>query len=384
METSLGASVARVELIDFRCYESIHLDLPSGVTVISGDNGEGKTSILEAVVWCALGRSFRGVPDAALVRAGQEEAVVRTFISAPERSRKIEVGLRRTGRNKILLDGKSVSRLRDLIGALRVTVFAPDDLALIKGGPAGRRTFIDELLTTINPRFSGVRADYEKVLRHRNALLRAGGRANSRSDEGATLEVFNQQLVATGSELLEGRLQLLNQIFPEVQLAYRELAIEPVALEADYVCDWATLGPNETGLSQTLTREELAKTMRAALSALAGRERERGTTLVGPHRDEWALTLAGLESRSQASQGEQRTLALALRLAGHRAVTAAFGQEPVLVLDDVFSELDEYRSAALVERLAAPQTLISTAGPLPFGVEVAARVCVANATARVQ
>ena len=113
METPLGTSVARVELIDFRCYESIHLDLPSGVTVISGDNGEGKTSILEAVVWCALGRSFRGVPDAALVRAGQEEAVVRTFISAPERSRKIEVGVRRTGRTKILLDGKSGSRRRD-------------------------------------------------------------------------------------------------------------------------------------------------------------------------------------------------------------------------------------------------------------------------------
>ncbi len=381
MESPPGPSVARVELVDFRCYQSIHLDLPSGVTVISGDNGEGKTSILEAIVWCALGRSFRGVPDAALVRAGQEEAVVRTFISSPERSRKIEVGLRRTGRNKILLDGKAVPRLRDLIGALRVTVFAPDDLTLIKGGPTGRRTFIDELLTTINPRFSGVRADYEKVLRHRNALLRAPARANSRSDADATLEVFNRQLVATGSELLEGRLQLLNQIFPEVQLAYRELAIAPAALEADYVCDWAT---NETDLSQTLTREELAETMRAALAALAGRERERGTTLVGPHRDEWALTLAGLESRSQASQGEQRTLALALRLASHRAVTAAFGQEPVLVLDDVFSELDEYRSAALVERLAAPQTLISTAGPLPFGVEVAARVRVADATARVQ
>ncbi len=380
VSVSPGIHVARIELTDFRCYSTAQLDFPLGVTVIAGDNGQGKTSILEAVAWCALGRSFRGVPDAALVKSGQTEAIIRTFLTAPTRTRKIEVGLRRVGRNQMLLDGNSITRLRDLLGVLRVTIFAPDDLVLIKGGPANRRLFIDELLTTMNPRFMGVRADYDRVVRHRNALLRGGLKgANAR----ATLAVFNEQLVVAAAELLEGRINLINQIFPEVQAAYQELAVEPVSLSARYFCDWTTSDSRAAPIELTnpLSRVELSEILVAAIGEMETRERERGTTLVGPHRDEWSLELGGLESRSQASQGEQRTLALALRLAGHRAVGSAFGEEPVLVLDDVFSELDEYRSSALVERLAAPQTLVSTASALPAGVQVTGRIRVANGKA---
>lgn len=377
---SPGIHVARIELTDFRCYSTTQLDFPLGVTVITGDNGQGKTSILESVAWGALGRSFRGVPDAALVKSGQTEAIIRTFLTAPTRTRKIEVGLRRVGRNQMLLDGNSITRLRDLLGVLRVTIFAPDDLVLIKGGPANRRLFIDELLTTMNPRFMGVRADYDRVVRHRNALLRGGLKG---ADARATLAVFNEQLVVAAAELLEGRINLLDQIFPEVQAAYQELAVEPVSLSARYFCDWTTSDSKAAPIELTnpLSRAELSEILITAIGEIETRERERGTTLVGPHRDEWSLGLGGLESRSQASQGEQRTLALALRLAGHRAVGSAFGEEPVLVLDDVFSELDEYRSSALVERLAAPQTLVSTAGALPAGVQVTGRIRVANGKA---
>jgi DNA replication and repair protein RecF len=338
------------------------------VTVVVGDNGEGKTSLLEAVGWGSLGRSFRGVPDAALVRTGCEQAILRLAVETGEGDHRqtIEAELRATGRNRVLLNRNNLARTRDLLGVLRVTVFAPDDLDLVKAGPAGRREYLDDLLVAVAPRYSAVRSDVDKVLRHRNALLKGG----VRDDEArSTLEVFDEQLIANGAELVRGRLRLTARLAPTVDEAYRSLAGDAVAVTARYEAEWAEGEPDPSTIEDAL---------RAALGARRRQELDRGVTLVGPHRDEWRLAIGGLESRTHSSQGEQRTLALALRLAGHRVSTDITGDEPVLLLDDVFSELDPSRTSALVEHLGSGQTLLTTAGVVPEGVEPARRLRVSG------
>jgi DNA replication and repair protein RecF len=359
--------VTLVELTDFRCYETVRLELPTGITVVLGDNGQGKTSLLEAVAWAALGRSFRGVPDAALVRDAREQAIVRIAIEdATGRPRRVEAELRAVGRNRVLLDGHPLTRTRDLLGALRVTVFAPDDLELVKGGPANRRTYLDDLLVDVGPRYAAARSDYDRVLRHRNALLRGGVRDD---DARATLEVFDEQLVSAGAELVRGRLRLGERLAPAVTAAYRDLAGNEATVETRYAAEWAE--------GSTPDADAVPEALRVALGVHHKRELERGVTLVGPHRDDWQLTVNELDSRTHASQGEQRTLSLALRLAGHRVVTEVTGEDPVLLLDDVFSELDDRRANALVDRLPASQTLLTTAGSLPPGVTPSSQVRIA-------
>jgi DNA replication and repair protein RecF len=351
--------VTNVSLADFRCYEAVTLELPAGITVVRGDNGQGKTSLLEAVAWAARGRSFRGVRDATLVRDGAEQAIIRIEIEdRASRRHRVEAELRALGRNRVLLDGNPLTRTRDLLGALRVSVFAPDDLELVKGGPSNRRTYLDDLLVDVGPRYAAARADYDRVLRHRNALLKAGIRGQ---DSRATLDVFDEQLVRAGAELVRGRLRLGVRLGPGVSAAYRDLAGDQTSVATRYSAEWAD--------GSTPDPDTVPDAMRTALEVHHRRELERGVTLVGPHRDEWQLSVDGLDARTHASQGEQRTLALALRLAGHRVVAEVTGDDPVLLLDDVFSELDDRRAAALVERLPATQTLLTTAGSLPRGVE---------------
>ncbi len=361
--------VAALSLADFRCYESVDLDLGPGVTAVVGGNGAGKTSLLEAIGWAALGRSFRGVVDAALVRAGRDQAIVRVnvVIDDGERDRLVEAEVRAVGRNRILLDHHPVARTRDLSGCLRVTVFAPDDLALVKSGPAGRREFLDDLLVASAPRYAAVRSEYDKVLRHRNALLKGGVRD---AEARGTLDVFDDQLVRAGAELATGRLRLVDRLTPGVDAAYRALAPATASIGATYEAEWAG--------ERVPDPADVPDLLRAALVERRRHELDRGLTLVGPHRDEWRLEVAGLPSRTHASQGEQRTLALALRLAGHRLAAEVLGEPPVLLLDDVFSELDHDRADALVQELPAGQTIVTTAGDLPESVHPEQRVRVAD------
>ncbi|HSO96893.1 MAG TPA: DNA replication/repair protein RecF [Acidimicrobiia bacterium] len=356
--------LATLELLEFRCYPSARLELPPGVIVVTGANGQGKTSLLEAVAWPALTRSFRGVPDDALIRAGAAQAVLRATVVDGESTRQVDVELRRVGRNRILLNGHPTARTRDLFGTLRVTVFAPDDLQLVKGGPGERRAYLDDVLIASVPRYAGVRADLERVLRHRNALLRGGVRDD---EAGATLAVFDEQLVHAGGELIRGRLRLVARLAPAVDEAYRRLAPDSAGIRAAYDAEWS---------DAPLTEETVDERLRDGLERRRRQETDRGITLAGPHRDEWRLTIADQDSRTHASQGEQRTLALAMRLAAHHVLADVVGSQPVLLLDDVFSELDPQRSRALVECLPATQTLITTAGVLPDGVtpEVRLRV----------
>jgi DNA replication and repair protein RecF len=249
-----------------------------------------------------------------------------------------------------------VIRSRDLHGLLRVTVFAPDDLTLVKGGPSERREYLDELLAMLAARYDAARSDFERVLKQRNALLRSGVR-----DEDArfTLDVFDEQLVHAGAELTRGRLRLLERLVPTIANAYEMLAHDARPITAEYMTE---ASPVALTAAQA---DDVEGLLREALARRRGAEIDRGLTLVGPHRDELQLMIDGLDARHQASQGEQRTLALALRLAGHMVVRELAGAAPVLLLDDVFSELDAQRAAALVENLPPGQTLLTTAGALP-------------------
>ena len=349
--------LASLELRDFRRYDHVELSFGPGVTVIEGFNGAGKTTLLEAVAWVALGRSFRGVPDATLVRDGGERAIVRATIEDGARHQTLDAELRAVGRNRVLVNGHPLARTRDRLDLLRVTIFAPDDLALVKAGPGGRRDYLDDLLVVLAPRYEAARADYEKVLRHRNALLKGGARGD---DAATTLDVFDDQLARAGAELVRGRLRLIERLAPEVQRAYERLAGRAAAIRGRYEADWAPSGVDPDSADAAL---------RDALARLRPREIERGVTLAGPHRDEWRLLLDGLDTRSHASQGEQRCLALALRLAGHAVCDQTTDVAPVLLLDDVFSELDDRRAHALASALPVAQTLITTATAVPEMVE---------------
>jgi len=345
-------------LTDFRNYTDATVELaPDGLTVITGANGEGKTNILEAVGWLATLASFRGAPAEALVRVGAESAVVRGAGSRAGRELLVEGSISPRGRTRVQVNRQPLRRSRDLLGALRVSVFSPDDLVLIKGGPAERRGYLDDLLVSCHPRWDTVRTDLDRVLRQRATLLKqAGGRLTA--EVGLTLDVWDAQLAQLGTTLAEGRAALVVQLEPQVAKAYEDVAGEPAAVTLSYAAPWRD---TDGGLA-------------AALAAARRDDLRRGVSTVGPHRDEVMIVLGGLPSRTHASQGEQRSLALALRLGGHQVVQQAAQESPVLLLDDVFSELDPDRSAALLAHLPAGQALLTASGPLPAGVVPARRL----------
>ncbi|HLI53067.1 MAG TPA: DNA replication/repair protein RecF [Acidimicrobiales bacterium] len=348
-----------LRLSDFRNYSDAELSpAPTGITLITGGNGSGKTNLLEAVAYLSTLRSFRGSPPAALVRAGCEAAVARAVVADPPRRVPIDAEIRPLGRDRVRVNGQPLRRQRDLRSTLAVTVFSPDDLALVKGGPAERRAYLDDLLVSCRPRLEAVVSEVERVIRQRNALLKSlAGRS---PDENAlfTLDVWDSKLGDAGTELVEARARLCSDLSPLISGAYQDLA-----------------GPAATSLSY---RPSWDGALTDALASARRDDLRRGVTTIGPHRDEVELTIAGMPARTHASQGEQRTLALALRLAGHRLVRAASDQAPVLLLDDVFSELDADRSAALLEALGDGQALLTTAGSPPAGAPVAARFTAAQ------
>ena len=335
-------------LTDFRSYPSVELELGTGLTALLGDNGEGKTNLLESVGYLATLSSFRGAPNDALVRRGATQAVVRAEGERDGRALLIEAEITPAGRGRVQVNRQRLARARDLLGALRVSVFAPDDLELVKGGPAERRRYLDDALVATDPRLDALRSDLDRVLRQRNALLRqSGGRLTDEIE--LTLAVWDTKLIEVGEALAAAREALIARLAPVLASAYEQVAHRGEEIVAGYVATWRSVG------------------LGAALQEVRRDELRRGVSLVGPHRDDLALTIGGLPARTHASQGEQRSLALALRLAAHHVVTDATGSAPVLLLDDVFSELDPDRSAALLEHLPAGQTLLTSAAGLPPG-----------------
>ena len=360
-------------LTDFRCYGQVELEAGPGITVLAGGNAQGKTSVLEAVGWLARLSSFRAAPDAALVRVGAERAVVRGEVERAAASdgrppQLVEAEISLTGRNRVLVNRRPLPRTRDLLGTLRVTVFSPDDLRLVKGGPSERRAELDSLLVALSPRYDAVESDYERVLRHRNAWLKSW----SRSDDPATLDVWDDQLARAGSELVRGRLKLLERLAAPLGKAYGDVAGTAADVTGTYEATWAPETLDESRV------DDVAPLLAAALARSRTADLERRVSLVGPHRDDWRLSIDGLDARRYASQGEQRSVALAVRLAGHAVVSEVAGEPPVLLLDDVFSELDETRSAGLVASLPDGQALVTTAGRLPAGLDADRVVWVAG------
>jgi len=340
------AILQRLSLRDFRGYSELEISLEAGRVVFSGANGQGKTNLLEAVAWLGLLGSFRGAPPEAMVRSGAERAVIRADVMAEDRALLIEAELVRGRANRIQVNKQKLGRSRDLIGLMPVTVFGPDDLELVKAGPGIRRRFLDDLLVQLHPRNDKIRAEVDKILKQRNALLRsAGGRATA--DVSATLSVWNSKLASAGEALGRARSALVDVLAPRVNAAYSALAGAGHPVHLEYRPHWLEVGLLES------------------LEAVRSDELRRGTTLVGPHRDELAVRLSDLPARTHASQGEQRTLALALRIAGHHELAVERGTSPLLLLDDVFSELDESRATSLLGLLVADQTMVTTASRTP-------------------
>jgi DNA replication and repair protein RecF len=333
-------------LTDFRSYDEVDVAFDSGLTAILGDNGEGKTNLLEAVAWLATLESFRGAPTDALVRAGAPHAIVRAEVEREQRELLLEAQLVPSGRNRVQVNRQPLKRARDLLGSLRVSVFAPDDLVLVKGGPTERRRYLDDALVALRARNDALRSDVDRVLRQRGALLKqAGGRLTE--EVAFTLDVWDAKLVEAGEALVAARVALLDELQPVLARVYDRVARKPAEAGARYDAPWRAEG------------------LAAALAAARRDDVRRGVSTVGPHRDDIVLTLAGRPARTHASQGEQRSLALALRLAGHEVITDATGSPPVLLLDDVFSELDPDRADALLANLPPGQTVLTSASGLP-------------------
>lgn len=343
--------VEHLELVDFRNYQSASFDLTAGITAVLGKNGQGKTNLAESLAYLATLSSFRGAPPDALVRVGAEAGIIRATVrDVDDREILIEAELSRVGRNRVQVNKQKLGRTRDLLGVMRVSVFAPDDLVMIKGGPSERRRFLDDTLVALKVSYDAMRLELDRVVRQRNTLLKqAGGRL---TDEVAvTLDVWDARLAELGEQLGYARATLVARCQPMVSEAYEQLAGETAPVELVYEPEWRTTG------------------LVAALAAARDLDIRRGVSTVGPHRDELAIGLNGLPARTHASQGEQRTLALALRLAAHRLVAERTESTPVLVLDDVLSELDPDRATALLSNLPPGQVVITSASPLPPAAE---------------
>ena len=352
--------VRRLSLVDFRSYPRVELALDPGTTLLIGPNGAGKTNVVEAIDFLASLRSHRVATDAPLVRHGAEQAVVRGEVVRDGRELLVEIEICPGRANRARLGRSPVSRPREVLGALRTVLFAPEDLALVKGEPGERRRFLDDLLVARSPRFAGVRADYDRVLKQRNALLKTAGaaRRSGRSGDLRTLDAWDGHLIRHGAELLAGRLELVESLRPLVDKSYGAVAAQGAStVTIDYR---ASLPDPPGGMERATDRDTLAAALGTELIRLRSAEVDRGVSLVGPHRDDLVLSLGPLPARGFASHGEAWSYALALRLASYDLLRAD-GGEPVLLLDDVFAELDSGRRSRLAELVGGAEQLVVTA-----------------------
>lgn len=347
--------VRHLSLRDFRSWSHVDLELSPGRTVFVGANGFGKTNLVEALWYCATLGSHRVATDAPLIRSGTERAVVSTIVVNEGRELAVDIEIVAGRANKARLNRSPVRSTREVLGAVRAVLFAPEDLALVRGDPGERRRYLDELATLRRPRIAGVRADYDKVLRQRTALLKSAAGSRLRSDSGVldTLDVWDGHLAAHGAELMAARLALVDQLAPEVEKAYQLLAPASRPASIGYR---SSIEDHDGGGDV----EYLEAALLAALARRRSTELERGMSLVGPHRDDLELRLGDQPAKGFASHGESWSVALALRLAAYELLRGE-GSEPVLILDDVFAELDTARRSALAEVAAGAEQVLVTA-----------------------
>ncbi|BBA85765.1 MULTISPECIES: DNA replication/repair protein RecF [Mycobacterium] len=354
--------VRHLGLRDFRSWAHADLELGPGRTVFVGPNGFGKTNIIEALWYSATLGSHRVGTDAPLIRAGADRAVISTIVVNDGRECAVDLEIAAGRANKARLNRSPVRSTREVIGVLRAVLFAPEDLALVSGDPADRRRYLDDLATLRRPTIAGVRADYDKVLRQRTALLKSVSGARFRGDRGAldTLDVWDSRLAQHGAELMAARIDLVRLLAPEVEKAYQLLAPESRSAAIAYRASMDAFVAADDAAPDRVTLEE---GLLAALAARRDAELERGVCLVGPHRDDLELRLGDQPAKGFASHGESWSMAVALRLAAF-ALLRADGSEPVLLLDDVFAELDAARRTALARVAESAEQVLVTAAVL--------------------
>lgn len=350
--------VSKLAVTDFRSFTEAYVELGPGPAAFIGPNGQGKTNLVEAIGYAATLDSHRVAADAPLVRQGAERAVIRCEVQRDGRATLVEIEINPGKANRARLNKSPVPRPREVLGVLRTVLFAPEDLQLVKGDPEARRRFLDDLLISRSPRYHGVRADYERVLKQRNTLLKTSGAAVRAQRGGSgdlrTLDAWDEHLAKHGAELLAGRIEIIDTLRPLVDKAYDAVSGGAGPTRLDYKC---SLGPDTPMVAD---REMLAAAIAAEVSRLRPQELERGVSLVGPHRDDLVLSIGDFPAKGYASHGESWSLALALRLGSHDLLTAD-GGEPVLVLDDVFAELDTRRRNRLAELVAGCEQVLVTA-----------------------
>lgn len=358
--------VQALHLDSFRSYNEVLVEFVPGVNVLIGPNGQGKTNIVEAIYYLATLTSHRVASENPLVSLGKASAVIRARINEEDRSVAIDLEITPGKTNRAKINRSPLPRVRDILGIVRVIMFAPEDLALVKGDPSERRSFMDHTLIQRTPRFAGVKTDYEKVLRQRNALLKSFNRENIDS----TLDVWNEQLAKLGAEITYTRIQFIRDLKPFIRSRYHsisggEQAVSSSEIFLDYQSKYLTEGDIEL-----LTQKEIQDLILEELTARKRDELIRGVTLVGPHRDELFIGLGELPLKGYASHGESWSAALALRVAS-ADVLKADGIEPILILDDVFAELDVMRRATILELTQnAPQVFITAAVESDVPVEL--------------
>jgi DNA replication and repair protein RecF len=367
--------------------------LAPGVTTLSGPNGEGKTNLAEAIGYVATLGSHRVATDGPLVRQGADRAILRAAVTSAQGNALVEIEVNPGRANRVRLNRAPLPRPREILGVLRAVLFAPEDLALVKGDPGERRRFLDDLLVATAPRYAAVRTDYERVVRQRTALLksaatrmprgRPGGPAAGTLPEAmaATLEAWDDQLARAGAELLTARLSLVRALRPHIAAAYAAVSGDRGPADVTYRSSFPLAAldgaAGHDGVAEKSTDIEVA--MREALQQARPQELERGVCLIGPHRDELELRVGDLPARGYASHGESWSLALALRLAAYELLRVD-GDDPVLILDDVFAELDAGRRDRLAALVGEAEQVVVTAAVLvdvPVGL-TGARYDVAN------
>lgn len=350
-----------LSLTDFRSYEQLDCSFESGITAFVGRNGQGKTNIVESIGYLATLGSHRVASDLPLVRQGSDRAFIRADVRA-DRTVTVELAIMPGKANKARLNRSPVPRTRDILGYVRQVIFAPEDLELVKGDPSARRRFLDDLLVQRAPRIAGVRADYDRVLKQRNALLKSASTARSAGIDRivATLEVWDEQLADLGAEIIAARIALLQQLEPLARAQYARVSGSDVDMQLSCIYESSLAGALED-VDPSIERDAWRTQLIDAIARRRKDELDRGVTLVGPHRDDVDLRLGTFPAKGYASHGESWSLALALRLGSFDLLTAD-GDAPILILDDVFAELDSQRRAHLAEQVhSAEQAFITAA-----------------------
>lgn len=373
--------VRHLSLGNFRSYEHAELPLTPGVTTLVGENGQGKTNLVEAIGYISSLSSHRVATDGPLVRFGAEQAIIRCAVVRAGREQLVEIEINPGRANRARLGRAAQTRPRDILGTLRTVLFAPEDLALVKGDPGIRRRFVDDLLVARQPRWAGVRADYDRIVKQRNALLKSAAPVLRRGNRGArrpsrpehepaedarasalhTLDVWNSHLAQVGSQLLYARLRILRDLAPHVDHAYAEVSDGAGDARLRYQASLHKEAAARLAEGEVPEVSALADLLLESLEQVRALEVERGVGLVGPHRDEIVLSLGELPAKGYASHGESWSFALGLKLAAYRLLRHDLDEDPVLILDDVFAELDSGRRERLAGMIGDCEQVIITA-----------------------